>query len=54
MRTEILFIEGYHWYEDFTIFNYEYCLPVGCYDFVIHDSFGDGICCSIASDGNYK
>ena len=22
------------------------CLPDGCYDFVIYDSYGDGICCS--------
>ena len=37
---------GYDWPDDeITIFNYEYCLPVGCYDFVIDDSAGDGICC---------
>ena len=34
---------GYN--EQLTIFNHEYCLPVGCYDFVIEDSFGDGLCC---------
>ena len=34
---------GYN--EQFTTFNYEYCLPVGCYDFVIDDSAGNGICC---------
>ena len=37
---------GYDYYgEAFTILNYEYCLPVGCYDFIIDDSLGDGICC---------
>ena len=36
---------GYTWDEHLTTFNYEYCLLVGCYDFVIDDSFGDGICC---------
>ena len=29
------------------------CLPEGCYDFIIYDSFGDGICCSYGS-GNYE
>jgi len=44
---EILASEsGYNWGEKWTIFNYEYCLPVGCYDFVIDDSYGDGICCA--------
>ncbi|MCB0760597.1 MAG: T9SS type A sorting domain-containing protein [Flavobacteriales bacterium] len=28
------------------------CLPDGCYDFVIYDSYGDGICCSYGS-GSY-
>ena len=36
---------GYYNIEPFTIFNYEYCLPMGCYIFVIDDSNGDGICC---------
>jgi len=40
--------------EQWTIFNYEYCLPVGCHDFVINDSYGDGICCGIFVDGYYK
>ncbi|MBQ0788523.1 MAG: DUF5011 domain-containing protein [Oceanihabitans sp.] len=26
--------------------NETYCLPNGCYDFVITDAYGDGICCS--------
>jgi len=44
---------GYN--EQFTIFNYEYCLPVGCYDFVIDDSAGEGICCDRNSgDGYYR
>ena len=37
-----------------TTFNYEYCLPVGCYDFVIDDSWGDGICCSYYNVGYYE
>ena len=28
------------------------CLPDGCYDFTINDSYGDGICCSYGS-GSY-
>lgn len=28
------------------------CLPDGCYDFIISDSYGDGICCSYGS-GSY-
>jgi len=35
--------EYYFSYEEF---NYDYCLSVGCYTFVIYDDFGDGICCS--------
>jgi len=35
------------------IFNHEYCLPVGCHDFVIDDSYGDGICCSYG-EGYYR
>ncbi|RMG71443.1 MAG: T9SS C-terminal target domain-containing protein [Bacteroidetes bacterium] len=29
-----------------------FCLPDGCYDFVINDSYGDGICCAYGS-GSY-
>ncbi len=29
------------------------CLADGCYDFVIYDSYGDGICCSYGT-GNYS
>ena len=39
--------------EQFQIFNHEYCLPVGCYDFVIDDGYGDGICC-FEGDGYFK
>ncbi len=28
------------------------CLPNGCYDFIINDSYGDGICCSYGT-GSY-
>jgi len=30
------------------------CLAPGCYDFIIYDDYGDGICCSpIFGDGSY-
>ncbi len=29
------------------------CLPNGCYDFIINDSYGDGICCSYGN-GSYS
>ena len=29
------------------------CLPAGCYEFIIYDSYGDGICCSYGN-GNYN
>ncbi len=32
-----------------TLNNIELCLPTGCYTFTIHDSYGDGICCSYGS-----
>lgn len=28
-----------------TLNSFNYCLETGCYTFVIHDSYGDGICC---------
>ncbi|MCO6487981.1 MAG: T9SS type A sorting domain-containing protein [Phaeodactylibacter sp.] len=31
----------------------ELCLPDGCYDFIIYDSYGDGICCAYGS-GSYS
>ena len=43
---------GYN--EKLKIFNHDYCLPVGCHDFVINDSFGDGICCGSFGDGYFK
>ncbi|MEO0900037.1 MAG: S8 family serine peptidase, partial [Bacteroidota bacterium] len=30
-----------------------FCLPDGCYDFVINDSYGDGICCAYGN-GSYS
>jgi len=30
-----------------------FCLPNGCYDFTINDSYGDGICCSYGN-GSYN
>ena len=60
---DIFFIEtGYtsiNLIEQNIFVNYEYCLPVGCYDFVINDSGGDGICCISDSfnednEGYYK
>ena len=30
-----------------------FCLDDGCYDFIINDSYGDGICCSYGN-GSYK
>jgi len=36
---------GYDYYgEQLTTFHHDCCLPVGCYDFVIDNSWGDGIC----------
>lgn len=29
------------------------CLPIGCYDFTIDDTYGDGICCA-SGKGSYK
>jgi hypothetical protein len=31
----------------------EFCLPDGCYDFTINDSYGDGICCAYGN-GSYS
>ena len=42
---------GYN--EKSKISNHEHCLPVGCHDFVIDDSLGDGICCRFG-DGHYE
>ena len=30
----------------------ELCLPYGCYDFTIYDSYGDGLCCTYGN-GSY-
>ena len=37
---------------DGTTLDIEACLPDGCYDFVINDTFGDGICCQYGN-GSY-
>ena len=47
----ILSNSGYS--EILTIFEESACLVNGCYDFVILDIFGDGICC-FEGDGYYK
>ncbi len=36
-----------------TAYTETFCLPAGCYDFVINDSYGDGICCSYGN-GSYS
>lgn len=33
-------------------YNFNLCLPEGCYTFTIYDSYGDGMCCEFG-DGNY-
>lgn len=37
---------------DGSTINVTNCLPDGCYDFIIYDSYGDGICCTYGS-GSY-
>jgi len=48
-----IFVSKSGYNENLKIFNYEYCLPVGCYDFVINDFGFDGICCGLG-DGYYN
>lgn len=43
---------GYTDADDFATINESTCLPAGCYDFVINDTYGDGICCSYG-EGSY-
>ncbi len=38
---------------DNELYENEYCLPAGCYEFVINDSYGDGICCG-QGNGSYE
>ncbi len=38
---------------DLSTITANFCLPEGCYNFIIFDSFGDGICCSYGN-GNYS
>jgi len=35
-----------------TTVNVDVCLPDGCYDFIIYDAYGDGICCGYGN-GSY-
>jgi len=37
---------------DGSTITFNFCLPDGCYDFTINDSYGDGICCAYGS-GSY-
>lgn len=32
-------------------FSYSFCLEPGCYDLVVYDSYGDGMCCSYGNGG---
>ncbi|MEZ4685120.1 MAG: fibronectin type III domain-containing protein [Bacteroidia bacterium] len=36
-----------------TVYDQTLCLPAGCYDFTIFDSYGDGICCAYGT-GSYS
>lgn len=38
---------------ELSTFNYSFCLPPGCFEFIIYDSFGDGICCNYG-EGSYE
>jgi hypothetical protein len=38
---------------ELSTFNYSFCLPYGCFEFIIYDSFGDGICCNYG-EGSYE
>jgi len=40
-------------FENSKEYNYNFCLPASCHEFVIEDSYGDGICCSYGS-GSYS
>lgn len=40
-------------YANNTSYSIPVCIPNGCYDFIIYDSFGDGICCTYGS-GSYQ
>lgn len=32
-------------------FQYDLCLADGCYDFIVYDSYGDGMCCQFGNGG---
>ena len=46
--------DGYTDADDFTTLTENVCLEDGCYDFVIYDSYSDGICCGQYGDGSYS
>jgi len=50
---DILFTNEISYWESFEVYNHDYCLVVGCYDFMIHDSASDGICCGFG-EGYYE
>jgi len=39
---------------DATTYNETFCLPKGCYKFILKDSYGDGICCGFNGNGSYS
>ncbi len=40
-------------FADGTSYTLNPCLAVGCYTFIILDSYGDGICCGFSGNGSY-
>lgn len=41
-------------FSDGTSYTLNPCLEIGCYKFVILDSYGDGICCGFSGNGSYS
>ena len=37
-----------------TLNTYDFCIPPGCYKFIIKDKYGDGICCGSFGEGYYN
>jgi hypothetical protein len=50
--VQVLSGSGYTDADDFASITKNTCLPAGCYDFVINDTYGDGICCRYG-EGSY-
>jgi len=50
---DVLFTNEILYNESFKVYNHDYCLDVGCYDFMIYDDYGDGICCGF-DEGYYE